>query len=784
MGAQGLDRAATPDAATARRMLDAIDGRWWNVYIGGPEAASHTWTPAVVADYVRHGIDRFMLTYVGRQSRGPLTRAQGKADAADAIKIARRFGYGDGVPLCLDVEIGTYNGAPAKTVEYARAWCEAVRAAGMRPGIYANPVPLEAMHKGKVDADFVWVASWNSHGAVKRDPHKIAKFPDSLWPDQGERAWQYAGAYGGKPCRVLGLDVDINVADLGCLAPPPGGGVAHHPHAPKRSRALRKGDRGPVVVRLTHRLSALRSKQTRTAYLDGARSRFDAETEAALKSFQAEHGLAASGRYGRETARALLKALRRAKAQAEHHVSTAGTAEAKPDAGTTSLPALVREYQRHDALADQAWQKIEAYGRQRMRVLARLERREADTDIGKLTARLAGIEAQLAMLVELERQELEVERRELELEHHELVLELAELEPGPEGLATATAPGAYPPMAQAEETVALAPTVAGAGGSNGAGTIVDKPRRTLSDLSDAELDKHIDLLDSRLERSRKLRVARYARVEKAIARATGKPLVVVRPPTDGRKPERPHHGKPTKPPAGEDRKPAHHPARPSGIKALQRALNSFTEKYLDGVPPLEVDGKKGPETDKRIRTVKFYLGYGGAARRSTAVPAPFLRRLQHPRSVRHSSPAMLARANSRRRKQRARAKRLASGVIEGTPKHIIDQIVLPIAQQSGVHRTPAENDAANARHGPTNTGGRSDHQGPPNVAWAADMSNGSSPTPQMDALARNLAKRFDIPWSGAGLVNATHGGYRYQLIYRTNLGGNHYNHVHFGVRDV
>ena len=194
-------------------------------------------------------------------------------------------------------------------------------------------------------------------------------------------------------------------------------------------------------------------------------------------------------------------------------------------------------------------------------MLGRLERREADTDIGKLTARLAGIEAQLALLVELERQELEVERRELELEHHELALELAELEPGPEGLAAATTPAAYPPVAQAEEAVALAPTVTGAGGSNGAGAIVDKPRRTLSDLSDAELDKHIDLLDSRLERSRKLRVARYARVEKAIARATGKPLVVVRPPADGKKPERPHHGKPTKPPAGEDRSP---PTTPRG----------------------------------------------------------------------------------------------------------------------------------------------------------------------------------------------------------------------------
>jgi hypothetical protein len=145
---------------------------------------------------------------------------------------------------------------------------------------------------------------------------------------------------------------------------------------------------------------------------------------------------------------------------------------------------------------------------------------------------------------------------------------------------------------------------------------------------------------------------------------------------------------------------------------------------------------------------------------------------------------MLARAAARRRKQRIAAKKLTSGPIEGTPKHIIDRIALPIAQQCGINRTVAENDAANARHGPTNTGGTSDHQGPGHVAWAADISNGGSPTPEMDKLARALAQRFDIPWSGSGLVNATHGGYRYQLIYRTMQGGNHFNHVHFGVKDV
>jgi hypothetical protein len=34
---------------------------------------------------------------------------------------------------------------------------------------------------------------------------------------------------------------------------------------------------------------------------------------------------------------------------------------------------------------------------------------------------------------------------------------------------------------------------------------------------------------------------------------------------------------------------------------------------------------------------------------------------------------------------------------------------------------------------------------------------------------------------GAGLANAMHGGYRYQLIYRTT---DHFDHVHLGVKDV
>src|SRR3954469_14449636 len=117
MAAQGLDRATAPTPQQAKRMLDSIGGQWWNVYIGGPESGGHGWSPALVADYVRHGIDRFMLTYVGRQKRGPLTAAQGQADAREALKLAGSYGYTGNFPLCLDVELPTYESAPAKTVE-------------------------------------------------------------------------------------------------------------------------------------------------------------------------------------------------------------------------------------------------------------------------------------------------------------------------------------------------------------------------------------------------------------------------------------------------------------------------------------------------------------------------------------------------------------------------------------------------------------------------------------------------------------------------------------------
>src|SRR5262249_30795835 len=163
--------------------------------------------------------------------------------AHDALRIARAFGYTGNFPLCLDVEQGTYNSAPAAAISYAHAWCRTVRALGARPGVYANPDPLRAMH-GNVAADFVWVASWVSHVADQHDPRLAPHMPSTFWANPGQRAWQFAAEFNGNPCRVLDLDVDINVADLDCLAHPPGGAaVARHP-AKAGSHFVRLGDAG------------------------------------------------------------------------------------------------------------------------------------------------------------------------------------------------------------------------------------------------------------------------------------------------------------------------------------------------------------------------------------------------------------------------------------------------------------------------------------------------------------------------------------------------------------
>lgn len=133
-----------------------------------------------------------------------------------------------------------------------------------------------------------------------------------------------------------------------------------------------------------------------------------------------------------------------------------------------------------------------------------------------------------------------------------------------------------------------------------------------------------------------------------------------------------------------------------------------------------------------------------------------------------------------------------------TPKDVIDQIVIPmgaaldLTDANGNPVTALGVERANGAHSETTTtGNKSQHKGPPSQAWAADISEGGaqSPTEKTKKFARQLKERFnisgDFPWGptlGNGRAEDEH--FRYQLIHGvtgTANGGNHMNHVHFGV---
>jgi Domain of unknown function (DUF1906) len=220
-----LDRRDAPDLATAEAAALSIGADAWNVYIGGPFFQGTGWTPDFVRQLAERGFS-FLPTYVGQQRsdnpdhpwHGILTAEQGSVDGQEAVALLSSYGWTPGNPVCLDVEADTFALEPNNTLAYVGAWAARVRAAGYRPGVYANPGPLAAMaalKDSQQQIDFVWVASWISHA---RDAslriNQIHSFDSSLWSDDGCRAWQYAGSFDDQECQVMGLSVDISITDV------------------------------------------------------------------------------------------------------------------------------------------------------------------------------------------------------------------------------------------------------------------------------------------------------------------------------------------------------------------------------------------------------------------------------------------------------------------------------------------------------------------------------------------------------------------------------------------
>lgn len=80
----------------------------------------------------------------------------------------------------------------------------------------------------------------------------------------------------------------------------------------------------------------------------------------------------------------------------------------------------------------------------------------------------------------------------------------------------------------------------------------------------------------------------------------------------------------------------------------------------------------------------------------------------------------------------------------------------------------------------TASGGVSDHWVGSTNAYAYDL---AGTVAAMDRAARALMAVLGVSWDGGEIVaNVRAFGYRVQVLYRTNVGGNHYDHIHIGVR--
>lgn len=566
-------------------------------------------------------------------------------------------------------------------------------------------------------------------------------------------------------------------------------------------RLVRRGDRGRLVERITRRLSIIHSSRTGKPYLDGARQLLDAEAEAALKTFQRDHRLDADGVFGRRSARAMNRAIELERERRRRERAKPARPEPPPDPprkepvrpgpepkGDTPprdrqrrdapprLADLVGAVRLRDAQTDRSWQELAAYAARRRRLLAELRERGARgergerVDLSDLATILLRIEDRLEALVEHEQASAAEEPRAAATSAPAteaaapvpVVPEPAAPEPVapepaaslPQASAAAPAePAGTPPPGNPSPP----PPPAGATATNGGEPPPAPPappapprRVKLKDVSDEELERRVERLDQAIGAIRAVLIARYARAEKELIQLLPKPPPV-RPGAPERpiRPERPRQDRPPTPPPRprpRPRRPGRPPSKPTTlspdeVRRLQKSLNRFTERHLDGVGPIIVDGIKGHATARRIVTVKYHLGYTGKAQRSATVKSEFVRRMRHPRSPRYSNPAMLARAIARRAKQRKAAKASAaprSGVatFDGRPVAAWLKPYLDWARQNGWRgtlnsgfRDPAYSEKlcmsmCGAPSCPGRCAGRaSNHAGSSNPAGAIDVSD-------------------------------------------------------------
>ncbi len=119
-----------------------------------------------------------------------------------------------------------------------------------------------------------------------------------------------------------------------------------------------------------------------------------------------------------------------------------------------------------------------------------------------------------------------------------------------------------------------------------------------------------------------------------------------------------------------------------------------------------------------------------------------------------------------------------SGTWGGSQKFA--EIAVQIAHRHGCSVTSAKRASET-----TTSGNVSDHWEGATHSYAVDLGGCdlSFPGGAADQVASEVAATFGLP-AHTGVVDAYHGHYRIQLLWQTYTGGDHYDHVHVGIRNL
>ena len=218
---RGVDRAGAFSITEATALETTYSVQWTGVYIGGPCSAGSGWTQAVVSSLATQLGWTFMPIYVGQQTssicgRDTVTAAQGTTDGQAAAALMATFGWqaNHHIPICLDLEGGTYSAEATNATAYAEAWRNAVRSAGYLAYVYSSPDGINGMVTAGVTFDGAWPAAWQYTGFEDVSPSDLTDLGSNY--ASSNRAWQYAGSFTTNG----GGQVDGDTSDL-LLAPAP-----------------------------------------------------------------------------------------------------------------------------------------------------------------------------------------------------------------------------------------------------------------------------------------------------------------------------------------------------------------------------------------------------------------------------------------------------------------------------------------------------------------------------------------------------------------------------------